>query len=339
MDLKRLLAGGSIVLTGLVVAAPTGRTLLSGTVGTVGLLIALFGVLVGLALVVGGVWVARSDLVGEHVLRVAGWNLLGVVALGSVLVLISLYPGASLPGFTAAVVLGVSAVAHVLIGINDVRRIRARELAQEREKLAVLNRLTRHNLRNDTQVVVGLAEALEARLDDPDLSSIAADLADHASDLAGLDDDLGEFQTAVERADTADVVSLPAAVEEVVDRYDEQASIDVDVSEVAVRADDQLETAIDHLVANAVEHAGENPVVTVTAREEGSQVVLSVADDGPGISERERGVLVGERDITQLDHGSGLGLWTVKAIVEAYDGEFAVRTDEGTTVELGLPAA
>lgn len=345
MHPKRVVAGLSIVVTGLGILTPTARVLVAGTGSLVGLIVAGFGAVLGLLLLAGGGWIARSDLDGDHALRVAGWNLLGVVALGSVLLLVTLYPGATLPFFVAAVIMGVSAVAHILIGINDVRRIRAGELAREREKLAVLNRLTRHNLRNDTQVVIGLADVLADRADDPETAEIVDRLRRQAADLAGIGANLKQFQQAIEHDAAEDEpLALAPLVEAVRDERASahpDATIDVDVPDgLDVRADDHLSVALDHLVENAVEYAdGDAPDVDIEARANGGGVDLRVVDDGPGIGETERAIVTGEQDITQLEHGSGLGLWVVKAIAESYGGELDVAADDGTTVTMRLPSA
>ena len=347
MDLKRLLSGASVALTGLGILLSTGGTLLDGGLGLVGQLIAGFGVVLGLVLTLGGGWLAQSDIEGNHALRVAGWNLLGIVALGSVLLLVSLFPGATLPTFVVAVIMGVSAVAHVLIGINDVRRIRVTELATEREKLAVLNRLTRHNLRNDTQVLLSLADLLEARIDDDELASIAERLHDKSRDIATIGENLTQFQRAMDHDPAQDRgLGLASVVEDAVTAVRSEhpdAAVDVDVPEHAtVRADDHLGVALEHLLDNAARYdESDHPAIDVVARQDGTGVDLSVHDEGPGIPETERAILTGEREITQLEHGSGLGLWVVKAITESYGGDFAIETPEtgGTTVTLSLPSA
>ncbi|RXK49450.1 sensor histidine kinase [Halorientalis pallida] len=341
MNPRRLLAGASVSLTGVGIVVPTVSALSAGGLGLYGSLVAGIGVVLGLLLVAGGAWLARSELAGNRALRVAGWNLLGLVALGTVLLLVLAYPGATLPPFVAAVVLGVSAVAHVLIGVNDVRRIRAGELAKEREKLAVLNRLTRHNLRNDTQVIIGLADVLAEKIEDEALAEIARSLRGNAEGLAGLNDTLKEYQEAVEHTPrTESVVALDDLAERVVAEAGADGTVEIDVPEgLSVRADDHLETALAHLVENSFEYAGAEPRVRVTARRDGDVVVCTVTDDGPGIPDVEREVVLGERDITQLEHGTGLGLWTVRAITESYGGEVAIRSDDGAAVDLRLPAA
>ena len=66
--------------------------------------------------------------------------------------------------------------------------------------------------------------------------------------------------------------------------------------------------------------------MTVTTRRR--WVELRVADDGPGIPERERAVVADDHDITQLNHASGMGLWLVRRVVEGYDGRVGFERSE-----------
>jgi len=71
-------------------------------------------------------------------------------------------------------------------------------------------------------------------------------------------------------------------------------------------------------------------------------VTVTVADDGPGIPDAVREVITGDREVTQLRHNTGVGLWIVAWVVEAYGG--AIRFGDGldgrgAAVTLALPAA
>jgi signal transduction histidine kinase len=66
---------------------------------------------------------------------------------------------------------------------------------------------------------------------------------------------------------------------------------------------------------------------------------VTVADDGPGIPEHELAVLTGDEPITQLSHGSGLGLWLVIWLAESYGGHVRFGDDGGTTVTVTIPRA
>ena len=337
---RRLAALATIGATGLLVAAPNASAL-GGTLDTGGLVLAALGLLIGALLTGGSVWLVTSDISTAHIVRVAGWNALGVVVLGLVLGLSAVAGDVELPAYAAAVVLGVSAIAHVLIGVNDVRRIRATELAREREKLAVLNRLARHNLRNDAQVLAGVAD-LFGDDTEPSVREEAGKRVQAVSDdLASMSSRLKEMQAIVDEDAEATASSLADIVEGAVtdcrERYPD-ATVEVDIPDLSVRATGHLEPSIRHLVDNAIVHTDER-TARLSAVRDGDTVTLVVADDGQGIPEMERQVLTGERDRTQVDHASGLGLWVVKSAVEELGGSVRFGDGDGGEVRLRLPAA
>jgi len=325
----RVVAAAVVSATGVGVAAPNAlafetRSLLTAAATAL-------GVVLGLALVASAALVYRSDISTPHTLRVAGWNTLGVVVLGLVLLVVARYPDVSLPLPVAATVLGVSAVAHVLIGVNDVRRIRAGELAREREKLAVINRLARHNLRNQAQVITSAGEVLTEEADTPRARDAADRVTASGRRVADINRKLAAFQEAAERRSVEETVALADLVGEVVADYREaypDAEVAVSVPAVDVRATPHLAVAIEELLENAFEHGDAAETgVEVSATVDGGTVTLAVSDGGDGIPEEEWALVAGEREQTQLEHASGLGLWVVRAIAESFGG--SVRMAEG----------
>lgn len=334
MDLKRVLAGGIVAVTGLGVTVPNATMFATGDIYE--LLASVLGIVLGLAIVGAGVVLYRSEVSTRHALRVAGWNTLGVAVLGLVLLLSMRYPGVSLPTPIAASILGVSAVAHILIGFNDVRRIRAGELAREREKLAVLNRLARHNLRNQAQVLTSAGELVAEHVSDERGRDAAERVQQGAARIATINTKLKRFQEATERDEPARTLDVAEVVERAVKPYRDahpDVDITVDVPEgLAVKASQDLETAVDELLENAFDHGdAEENGVTVAATAADGMVELTVDDGGSGIPDHEWEVLTGTTAPTQLKHASGLGLWVVKAVVESVDGEFR-RSDGGVTL-------
>ena len=113
---------------------------------------------------------------------------------------------------------------------------------------------------------------------------------------------------------------------------------------------DLLEHAFWELLANAVKHGGKGVsiLVTLAQREtlQGRSIELQIRDDGPGIPRRLVDQLgwrfnFGEDTEHKSTPGLGLGLFVVRRIVLAHSGTVQVtsRAEEGTTVELGFPAA
>jgi len=108
-----------------------------------------------------------------------------------------------------------------------------------------------------------------------------------------------------------------------------------------------LRLILRNLLANAVAHASQDGEVAVGTRREGDQVVLWVADSGPGIAgaERERLFERFYRAKGQTLPGSGLGLSIVKALAQAHGATVALAVATraeaplgGLLVELRFPA-
>lgn len=339
MTPKRILAGAILVVTGLGVAAPNVVLFEGGSLA--GIVASALGVVLGLAVLVTGILLYRSSVSTAHALRVSGWNVLGVVVLGLVLLLATWYPGVSLPIPIAASILGVSAVAHILIGVTDVRRIRVGELAREREKLAVLNRLARHNLRNQAQVLTSAGELVGESVDDETGVEAADRVVQGANRIATINEKLKRFQEATERQGQVETRPVETVVTEVVEEYRTQypdADIDLEMpAEGTATVPVSVRTALDELLENAFQHGDAvTSGVTVRVRHENGAVDLTVADDGPGIPRQEWDVVSGEIEQSQLRHASGLGLWVVKATVESVDGSFELD-EGGTAVTLSVP--
>jgi two-component system, OmpR family, sensor histidine kinase KdpD len=96
-----------------------------------------------------------------------------------------------------------------------------------------------------------------------------------------------------------------------------------------------------NLLDNANRHSPTDGVITVEARRDEKHVVLSVADQGPGISPSQRQVVF-ER-FAQLDKGgrAGLGLTIAKTFVEAHGEEiwYEDAPNHGARFVFSLPLA
>jgi two-component system, OmpR family, sensor kinase len=107
---------------------------------------------------------------------------------------------------------------------------------------------------------------------------------------------------------------------------------------------DRLTQAVLNLVVNAVQHTGSDDEVRISARSQLGQLVVSVADTGPGI-EPELAAALFERtargDSSRLARreGTGLGLAIVRAIADAHGGSASVDSTpgSGSTFHLSVP--
>jgi two-component system OmpR family sensor kinase len=106
---------------------------------------------------------------------------------------------------------------------------------------------------------------------------------------------------------------------------------------------DLLSLAFHNLLVNAMKFTKGADTIELRAFEDGNQVVIEVADTGPGIPENEIEFIWEELyrgEAARGIPGSGLGLALVKAIITRHQGEISLRsrTGEGTVFTVRLPA-
>ncbi|WP_380675182.1 PAS domain-containing sensor histidine kinase [Salinigranum sp. GCM10025319] len=220
----------------------------------------------------------------------------------------------------------------------------ARDVTDRRERerqLLVMDRLLRHNLRNDMNLVLGHAE--QAR--------------DHGGEAVSDDIDKivetgnGLLRTAEKERDIVallasdgdpDAIDLLSVVRDACDavrtRYPE-ATVETTLPAAArVRAIPKLSEAVVELLSNAVEHTDHDaPTVGLTVRLHDERVDLVVDDECSHISTQEIRVLRGERNVGSVYHSSGLGLWLVYWAVDRSGGEVTFETtDRGNAVTISL---
>lgn len=229
-------------------------------------------------------------------------------------------------------------VGHTLV-LQDITAERRR-----RQRLGVLNRVLRHNLRNDLSVVQLYAEQLveTGRGETPEL---AATIGAQADGLLELGEKARRAADALDTEGDRRAIPVAAIIGEAVDDGEtvtdggeerERDGVTVTVpAGLAARVDPApLALAVSNLVENAREHGA--PPTRVTAEGDGDEVVIRVRDEGAGVPDHELDMLRAETE-TALEHGSGLGLWLVRWGVDAVGGELTVDTTDGTTATLRVP--
>jgi signal transduction histidine kinase len=128
----------------------------------------------------------------------------------------------------------------------------------------------------------------------------------------------------------------------------EKKSIDLQTdvkSNIRANADEEMiKCVIRNLVDNAVKFTNPGGTITVSAREKGEFVIISVSDTGDGIPEEKLPFLfnIGESTPTSgtaREKGSGLGLPLCREFVEKNEGKISVtsRPGKGSVFEFSLP--
>jgi PAS domain S-box-containing protein len=225
------------------------------------------------------------------------------------------------------------------VAVSDITEQKQRE-----QRLSVLNRVLRHNIRNDLTVARGHLDML-ADGTNPDTDHLAV-IEEHLTNVVELSDAARHIEQLRDADGDRTTQDLGPLLRERVDRLRlayPNAEIDCNVPESsAVVAHDLLPYALDNVLENAVEHnpsATPRVVVTVSTETDGEPGyrTVRVEDDGPGLPDTERAVLTNGTE-TALTHSDGIGLWLTRWILRSSGGKLTVETSSlgGTSVSAHL---
>ncbi|MDS0474673.1 PAS domain-containing sensor histidine kinase [Natrinema sp. 1APR25-10V2] len=228
----------------------------------------------------------------------------------------------------------------VLAEIRDITEYKARE-----RRLRLLSRVVRHNLRNETNVLMGYADRLKSAIEDETLEDEVETISEIATEIGTLSDSIRQVEEiaepdATERSptDLGDLVEETAA--EIRSQYlDVELTVDIR-SNTLVNADRGLRYAVKHALENAIVHTDhKTPIVTVVVTETTDRGEIRVIDTGPAIPEVETTVLKEPVTASTTYHGSGVGLWVMQWCVDALGGElvFEENNPRGNVVRFLLP--
>lgn len=205
-------------------------------------------------------------------------------------------------------------------------------------QLYVMDKLLRHNIRNDMTTILGQAELIEESV--PEVADRVAVIRQTGEDLIASAEKQRDIIDMLTREVSSAEVDLSVVLEESVaivrDRFP-SATVDIDSPDsVPVYALAQLPLGITELIENAVRHCtSDEPSVEITLRTADERVVVAVRDSAPPIPDNEAQVLTGNYEMTDVYHSTGLGLWLVYWLVELMDGEITVSSgDDGNCVRL-----
>lgn len=216
--------------------------------------------------------------------------------------------------------------------VLSLRDVTERELREQR--LAVFNRVLRHNIQNKIDIINGHAEVLDDRYDDDHVASITA-AADSITDLGSRARLVDRFVSSTSETEQVDLVEHFEAILRDIGP-DAMISITTDLPRNAsVRTNrEALTGAFDSALDNALTYA--RSTVEVCVKENDNGYTVFVDDDGPGIPDRELELLDAGTE-TELQHGTGLGLWQLRWAVTTMGGDLSFETGNGTTVRFTVP--
>ena len=85
-----------------------------------------------------------------------------------------------------------------------------------------------------------------------------------------------------------------------------------------------LKVILQNLILNAIQAIGEDGQIDIALCQQGENTIISIADNGPGITiePKER---IFEPFVTTKKDGSGIGLWITKRLTEGLGGRINVK--------------
>jgi signal transduction histidine kinase len=108
--------------------------------------------------------------------------------------------------------------------------------------------------------------------------------------------------------------------------------------------EERLRQVIGNLLSNAIKYSPSGGTITVGGSASASEVILFVSDQGIGIAPEEQAHVFEhfyrvDNASTRKTQGAGLGLFLVKAVVEAHGGRVWIESSvgRGSTFSVGLP--
>jgi signal transduction histidine kinase len=231
--------------------------------------------------------------------------------------------------------LGIGVVAVLAAYLSERLRVtggaleEANARALEAERLAVLGRIAAglaHEIRNPLGSIRGSVEMLRESpglvAEDKQLCDIIRREAIRLNDL--VTDMLDLSKPRPPEAQDIDVVAIAADVVALAAKSERSATGDVRVlfegpdGPVLARGDgSQIRQVMWNLVRNAVQASPAGKTVRVAVERHATQIVWSVDDEGPGISDEARARMF-DAFYTTRTHGVGIGLAVVKRIIDEH---------------------
>jgi len=209
------------------------------------------------------------------------------------------------------------------------------ERKRTEQRLEVFNRVLRHNLRNQLDVVRSHAEVLGEETD----GEHARQILESAGRLAVIGNRARTIDRMASRDRQLSTVDPPALLERAVEASDASGEVTVTTEipgALSLVTDEWvLSRVLESALGNALRYADSAITVTVTDQSGGCAIVVET--DGPGMPADELAALDAGTE-TSLQHSRGLlGLWQMKWGVDRLDGSLSVETGDGTILRITVP--
>lgn len=233
----------------------------------------------------------------------------------------------------------------LLVVFQDVtERLRTEELIRKSEKLSVVGQLAAgvaHEIRNPLTSIKGFLQLMNHKDEAPHFLRIMLD------EIARIEEIIKEFLI-VAKPQTLSLQQkdIHATLHNVLTLLSPEANLkNIQLvhqfdprSPNVLCEENKLKQVLINIIKNAMEAMPSGGKIQVETRQQNSQVLIRIKDEGCGIGP-ERLSKLGEPFYTTKEKGTGLGLMISHKIIEAHKGKMAIHSEigKGTTVDIFLP--
>jgi signal transduction histidine kinase len=235
-----------------------------------------------------------------------------------------------------------------LVTVTDVteRESYRKRLEEKTEQLEALNRVVRHDIRNDMAVILGWAEILEDHIDEDGEEALERVLqkSRHVIQFTEVARDFVESLSEDADAELEPIQLQPlldAELAAVRDSFpDAYFQVSGELCDVSVLANEMLSSVFRNILENAVRHNDkETPEVTISCEEDSDTVRVRIADNGPGIPDNQKEQIFGKGEKGLDSPGSGIGLYLVHLLTNQFGGGVWVEDNDpnGSVFVVELP--
>ncbi|WP_440990590.1 histidine kinase N-terminal 7TM domain-containing protein [Haloarchaeobius baliensis] len=212
---------------------------------------------------------------------------------------------------------------------HDITERRNRE-----QEITILNRIVRHDIRNEMNVLHGRGQLLEPHVEPEgaDDYRLVMESAEHVIEITETVRELMETITNDGSLTLKPVAldnALATEVEKARSNFPHAAFQLAEVPSVRVAGNEMLTSVFTNLLNNAVVHNDSSePGVWVDCTVEDGVARVRIADDGPGVPRGQREEIFGRGEKGLESEGTGVGLYLVDTLTDAFGGDVWVEESE-----------
>jgi PAS domain S-box-containing protein len=227
----------------------------------------------------------------------------------------------------------IAGIVGIVEDITEQRR-HEQELKEQAENLEILNQVTRHDIRNDLQVILGMTDILREHVDEDgqEYLDTIIENSQHAVDLTQQARDLTEAM--LESGHGTEPIPLKSTIESEIEKIQETynravVTVSGTIPNVSVSADGMLSSVFRNILANGIQHNDSDlPRIVISAEASPETVTVRIADNGPGIPDKQKETVFGRGEKGLESSGTGLGLYLVDTLIDKYGGSVSIEDGE-----------